>query len=537
MTDHIAKNHQAIGSPLRGRAIDRANFGVDVLFLSLFFYFQAFAWVEMSFGVTLFLDSAQLGGSSPLPSWRSIYRLTTNYYIPALILLIFLIVAFSPRPNRGRRVSLSTILPVAEGSGSVLIVTKPGSPISERSSIYQPTVVVPQDDKRPARNRYDEPRLAHELAHARFRDYLILKLYILAVTLSPIYVLFTIFDTYGLSSEFLAEENRFRIEEMARFAGALTAPAIALFRLRAFLHTREYRADFIASQTVGIDKYVKYMEFCKKKERLSKWRGAVASFFDRIFHPSFSARLNRVKDTESSSFNVSGIAFFFGFLAFSFSAQINHKISSLYYRPLLCISDNSIIPSDGFACASMVAFVPFLILWSFLLVNLTRPISGLKLSEKIKFWSISLSIPVLMNATISVLSASSDIGGYLQDIQAYWPLYTTMFFLLKFVSLNWVFFYPTMLIAFYNRAFEIKESRMTISSTVSILGGAIFINNFVARDMELFYFREAPQVVDLYSSVDPPLSHWFIMNWGIFFIGAIALDLLRNRFWRKEWSV
>jgi hypothetical protein len=175
---------------------------------------------------------------------------------------------------------------VADGfrPDSVLLVIGNHSDFMERSDLLRPTVLLPKNFEKEWEVDCEsvQCRIAHDIGHSYHRDYIFLNGMLISIGVC-------------LYSFVLTWQPSF-ITGISYFLWLINAVFLLVLsdRLKSFFHFREYRADLFAYGMVG-DKYLEHLSEMKGLEACFIEPSGLTGWMKSTTHPSFSARLERLK--------------------------------------------------------------------------------------------------------------------------------------------------------------------------------------------------------------------------------------------------
>lgn len=158
------------------------------------------------------------------------------------------------------------------------------SDFMERSTLLRPIILLPSnfDEEVDVDLESVHCRIAHDIAHTYYRDYVFLNAMLIAVGVCIYSFIFMRQVTLVPGANFVLS-----------FVNGVFL-ILLIDRLRSFFHLREYRADLFAYGLVG-DKYVDHLAEMKKLEACFVEPTGLAGRMKSLTHPSFAARFERLK--------------------------------------------------------------------------------------------------------------------------------------------------------------------------------------------------------------------------------------------------
>jgi len=184
------------------------------------------------------------------------------------------------------------------------------SSFAERTTVFFKSIAAPIEYKIPGGSRKEllKARIYHEIGHHKKSDSVVIFLYVVLI----VYILYfnisygfieTYYSSYSYSHETFGEYVSRRVANPLPILKSMFIPILLLIRLRHTIWNREYRADTYAHSEMG-ESYVKYLRFKARIERDQKPKNIIIAIFQRIIHPKYEQRLDRITKERSSYINI-----------------------------------------------------------------------------------------------------------------------------------------------------------------------------------------------------------------------------------------
>ncbi|VXC98179.1 membrane hypothetical protein [Oceanicaulis sp. 350] len=381
---------------------DTLSFRLDAVFIWLFLLTFCVGRVSNTF--SYLSVGAEAAGVSTQPLLQLIMMsIKIDPVTPIGVLLIALAI-FAPNLRRKISNKISPI-PGFEEDGNLYTIEGGVRHASERSDIYRRIITLPvATSNRRADSLSIRPRIAHELVHANYRDFLTLRLYILASLLA----IFSIIQDFLLvfPLHFLLAGEGFSSREQVElrdFIIQLTLPALTVMRTFGFLSRREFRADALASIRVGREEYLSYLRLCRYKELLHTPANWLIGRTQSLFHPSFERRYKRLAKCPDDE-SIYGIAAMFGALSASLGGSLYDWQKALYRNPGSCgvAESDALATVWGGTCDQLINSVGVTLITALLLSAVIQPLTQLRPDRILIFSVVSGLVTLLFFAVTRV---------------------------------------------------------------------------------------------------------------------------------------
>lgn len=386
---------------MKREILDEISFQIDItfvaVFLTTFFAGRIAGWTHLA--RVIFLEDQGFG----VADFLMLALRSDTLSVAALAVLLAII--FVPNLGRVKPMPIQTLLGI-ETSGHVFVTEGGVNHAFERSDLYRRIVALPSGARisSGAIRAHDQCRIAHELAHSDYRDYLMLRLYAVTSLVSAFSISLYLFQItlFADHPKVYFTESLDPIVQREMFV-RLLIPLLTIYRTASFLWRREFRADRRAASVVGKHKYLKYIQFCINKERLHVSNTKATQLFQRILHPTFLRRQNELTASSSAKSLILD-AIFFGCLAAVVGGSFFLRFPPLYRNPRSCGIEESdwIGPYYGASCGEMWASALVVCLVVVVLAALTTSLSRVTLSKFTIFWSCAFLAAFLIVLIIRV---------------------------------------------------------------------------------------------------------------------------------------